>query len=52
VWGVFAVAALVVLLVVFVRQLRRTSEGPGTLIAAGIVSVLVIVGVVLLLVLR
>ena len=51
-WGIFSLAVCAVLLVVVLRQLRRSSEGPGTLLAAGIVSLLVIAGIVLLLVLR
>ena len=51
-WWVFALGALAVLLVLFVRRLRQVSEGSGTMIAAGVVAALVVAGVALLLLLR
>ena len=52
VWAAFALASLAVLLVVIVRRLRQVSDGPGPVIAAGVVSLVVVAGVVLLLLLR
>jgi uncharacterized membrane protein len=47
-WGIAVIAMMAVLLVVFIRRLRRSGDGSGKLIATGVVIGLAVVGVGLL----
>lgn len=51
-WGVAVLGMLAVLIVVFVRQLRRSSDRSGPLVAIGVLGGLLVAGIALLLALR
>lgn len=51
-WGFISAGILATLLIVFVLRIRSGPDARGTLIGAGVVSAVVVVGVVLLVLFR